>query len=195
MIKHHSKQHGAALIVSLLLLLMLTIVGVTSLSNTRLGQQMAGNSQDKRLSLHFAEITLREGEMQSFNNILSRNTLNDGIFDHSSGGVLQKDDGTPMTKNPADFFNNPPANEGIIAFTGIHITGNAQNTIDFNVGDATTGKTARIPQYVVENLGQSRIQNVGKSIPKVTRFRVTARGTGLAATTQTFLQSTLGKLE
>jgi len=186
-------QQGAALIVSLLLLLMLTIVGITSMSNTRLEQQMAGNSQDKRLSTHFAEIALREGERQSFDNFLSRRTANDGIYDHSSGGFLQKDDGTPMSANPADFFENPTTGEGVIAFTGTHITGGG--SIDFHNNDPVNDRSARDPQYAIENLGQSRIRNVGKTIPKVTRFRITARGTGLAVTTQTFIQTTLGKLE
>lgn len=206
-IQQREKQQGAALIVSLLLLIMLTIVGITSMSNTRLEQQMSGNSQDKRLSFQMAELALRDGERQAFNNILSRRTHQDGIYDHSSGGSLSVLNGFDWDNaNPANGGQPEPTggttNEGYILFTGEFITGGSTivlrdasdpNGLDDDL-DAGA-KTKQIPRYAIENLGQSRIRNVGKTIPKVTRFRITSRGTGLASSTHTFLQSTLGKLE
>jgi type IV pilus assembly protein PilX len=183
-----TKQTGSALIVSLVLLIMLTLLGITSMSNTVLEQRMAGNGQEKQLSFSFAEIGLREGEALAFNTFPARRDPNDGVYDHSSGGFLTADNGVSLTADPSGFFDTPPSGEGIITFTGENVSGGS--TISY-----TTDQTAQPPQYVLENLGQSRIRDQGRKLPKVTRFRVTSRGFGLAQTTQTFLQSTVGKLE
>ncbi len=55
-------QRGAALITSLLLLLVLTIIGVTAMQMTRMEERMAGNSRDLNLAFQGAEAALRDGE-------------------------------------------------------------------------------------------------------------------------------------
>lgn len=190
-----AKQNGSALIISLVLLIMLTILGITSMSNTVLEQRMAGNSQDKQTSFAFAEISLREGETKAFTTFPARRDPNDGVYDHSSGGFLVASNGVSLTADPPGFFDSPPATEGVITFTGQYISDGSTITYYTDDGDESNDKTAQTPQYALENLGQSRIRDQGRKLPKVTRFRVTARGFGLAQTTQTFLQSTLGKLE
>ena len=182
------KQQGTALIISLVLLIMLTLLGITSMSNTVLEQRMAGNSQDKQTSFSFAEIGLREGEALAFNTFPARRTTNDGVYDHHNGGFLTADNGVSLTADPSGFFDTPPATEGVITFTGENVSGGS--TISY-----TTDQTAQTPQYVLEDLGKNPGHDQGRKLPKVTRYRVTSRGFGLAQTTQTFLQSTVGKLE
>lgn len=61
----HSKaahQSGAVLIVSLIMLLLLTIIGVTGSQVTGLEEKMAGNSKDYNLAFQAAESALRAGE-------------------------------------------------------------------------------------------------------------------------------------
>jgi type IV pilus assembly protein PilX len=56
------KQRGAILVTCLLLLLTLTIVGITTMQMTRLQERMAGNTRDMNLALQGSEAALRDGE-------------------------------------------------------------------------------------------------------------------------------------
>jgi type IV pilus assembly protein PilX len=55
-------QKGAALVTSLLLLLVLTIIGITAMQMTRMQERMAGNTRDLNLAFQGAEAALRNGE-------------------------------------------------------------------------------------------------------------------------------------
>lgn len=56
------RQRGAVLIVSLIFLLLMTLIGVTSMQSTTLQERMAGNTRDRNLALQAAEAALRGGE-------------------------------------------------------------------------------------------------------------------------------------
>jgi len=56
------RQQGAALVVSLVLLLVVTVLGVASMRTTTLQERMAGNLRDSNLAFQAAEAALREGE-------------------------------------------------------------------------------------------------------------------------------------
>lgn len=55
-------QRGAALATSLILLLMLTLIGVTAMQSTTLEEKMAGNLRSEHLAFQAAEAALRAGE-------------------------------------------------------------------------------------------------------------------------------------
>lgn len=55
-------EHGATLIFSLVILLVLTIVGLTAMQNSTLQEKIAGNLRDKEFSFQVAETVLREAE-------------------------------------------------------------------------------------------------------------------------------------
>lgn len=55
-------QRGSALIVAMVMLLVLTLLGVTAVRNTTLQERMAGNLRDSNLAFQAAERALREGE-------------------------------------------------------------------------------------------------------------------------------------
>jgi type IV pilus assembly protein PilX len=55
-------QRGAILVTCLLLLLTLTIIGITTMQMTRLQERMAGNTRDMNLALQGSEAALRDGE-------------------------------------------------------------------------------------------------------------------------------------
>lgn len=56
-------QSGAALAISLIMLLLLTIIGVTAMQSTTLQERMAGNSRERSIAFQVAETALRDGEM------------------------------------------------------------------------------------------------------------------------------------
>ncbi len=55
-------QRGAALIVSLILLLVMTLLGATAMQGTVLEEKMAGNFRDMNLAFQAAEVALRDAE-------------------------------------------------------------------------------------------------------------------------------------
>lgn len=55
-------QRGSALIISLVFLLLLTMIGITSIQDSTLQERMAGNERDRNLAFQAAEAALREGE-------------------------------------------------------------------------------------------------------------------------------------
>lgn len=57
-----AQQQGAALIVGLIMLLLLTIVGVAGMRETLLQEKMVGNMRDREVALQAAESALRAGE-------------------------------------------------------------------------------------------------------------------------------------
>ena len=57
-----SRQRGAVLIVSMLLLLVLTILALTASQSTRMEERMAGNARDADLAFQSAEAGLRAAE-------------------------------------------------------------------------------------------------------------------------------------
>ena len=56
------KQRGAVLVTSMLLLLVLTIIGVTAMQMSRMQERMTGNTRDRNLAFQAAEGAARAGE-------------------------------------------------------------------------------------------------------------------------------------
>lgn len=79
-------QDGAALLIALIMLLILTVGGVTSMRNSTMQERMAGNMRDRELAFQAAERALRAGEayLNSFNATPSPNA--DGWF-HAEGNA------------------------------------------------------------------------------------------------------------
>lgn len=57
-----TKQSGVVLIVSLIMLLLLTLIGLSGMQETALEEKMASNSRDQNIAFQAAEAALREGE-------------------------------------------------------------------------------------------------------------------------------------
>lgn len=88
------RERGAALVVALVFLLVMTVLGVTSMRTTTLQERMAGNLQDKNLAFQAAEAALREGE-----EFLQQATLPPFA---GANGLLQAQD----EAGQADFWSN-----------------------------------------------------------------------------------------
>lgn len=58
-----TRQHGMALIVSLILLLALTLLGLAAMQNTSLEERMAGNLRAENVAFQASESALRAGEI------------------------------------------------------------------------------------------------------------------------------------
>lgn len=56
------RQRGAALVMSLIILLVMTVLGVTAMQVTVLEEKMAGNLRDRSIAFQAAESALRDAE-------------------------------------------------------------------------------------------------------------------------------------
>ena len=74
-----SRQHGAVLIVALVLLLVLTVLGVAGVQNTTMQERMAGNYRDRFSAFQAAEAALRAGEATLASNTYAWNG-SDGTY-------------------------------------------------------------------------------------------------------------------
>lgn len=57
-------QNGAVLVIALIMLLLLTVIGLSSMRGTSLQESMSGNMRDSSLALQASEASLRRGEAE-----------------------------------------------------------------------------------------------------------------------------------
>lgn len=63
---HAASQRGAVLVVALVFLLLLTLIGISSMQNATLQEKMAGSVATRNTTLQLAESALRVGEFAIF---------------------------------------------------------------------------------------------------------------------------------
>ncbi|MCC6207189.1 MAG: pilus assembly protein PilX [Gammaproteobacteria bacterium] len=64
------RQKGSTLVISLMILIVMTLIGITGIASSTLEEKMAGNTRDQALAFQAAEAALRDGE-QYWSNIVS----------------------------------------------------------------------------------------------------------------------------
>lgn len=186
MFKNINKQSGAVLVLSLLMLFVLTLIGVSSINTTTMEEKMSGNSRNQQLAFHAAEIAIREAE------IFLTNTGNpSALFTATSGtnGLYTLSNG-PSAYNATDKGWWASSANGRITY------GAALGTPTYDL--------ASVPQYTIEFRGISKQKEAtdptlsgGESVNEgqggIAIFRITARGTGLTDNAVVVIQSHFGK--
>ena len=163
-IHSYRKQHGAALITALSILLVLTILGIATVSTTVLQERMAGNARDYEVAFEKAETGLRAAEDYIKNTAVRADFNNTGgKFSKTYGGQAWEDDGNWSTAS-ADSY------QYII------------QEIDSIVG-------AEAAQSL-ESQSYTEAEPVVEGQPSV--FQVTVRGYGLSPKSRVMLQSYYG---
>ncbi len=163
-------QTGSALIVSLLILLVMTLIGVTAMSSSNLEEKMAGNSRDKMLAFQAAEAALRQGED------MVANLVTIAPFS-SCGGTYLYDQGCKPDVTLDGTWTTAKSYTGTID----KIKTNPKYIIEY------TGQAGSSNSLNVDNYGDN-------SVEIVSTFRVTARGTGGSDNSVVLLQSYHGKI-
>lgn len=85
-------QRGAVLVISLIILLLLTIIGVTSMRGTILEERMAGNLRDRNLSFQAAETGLQGAYLwltQQPSRPQPNGSGSNGVWTEGSAGQLE----------------------------------------------------------------------------------------------------------
>ena len=172
--RSYRRQNGAVLIISLFILLIMTLVGITSMSTTSLEEKMAGNMRDKNIALQSSEAALEDGE-----------------------GWLAS-----LGNEPSDATScgSPPCNVWALNILP-SLADQSQAWWQANAREYGTAGTKDIsdvntdPYFVVEaqayvrdNLDSGQNPPTGRTF-----YRVTARGTGGSDDAQVVLQSTFVK--
>lgn len=162
-------QGGAALVVALLLLLVMTLLGVAGLNTGVLEEKMSAASYDRNLALQAAEVALREGEQLAESNA---SEVPPAYADPTA-------DCATLMNECTDGLCPPPAASCGKRWTDAAFTG--WKDADANLPAIVGAK----PQFFVEFLGANfPCRDGGSSDPNnCRRYRVTARaqpGTGRA---------------
>lgn len=165
------RTRGAALIVSLIMLVVMSLLGVTSMSTSRLEERMAGNARDRSYAFEAAETALIDGE-----NYIGNDEVKS--FDGSTTGLHPKPDSGHQLYQESDW-----------AWDDDHTR---------LYDKATSNPLPRVseqPRYYVEFLGEESSQNslvVGFEAKGGVKFyRITARGVGASGSSAAIIQSVL----
>jgi type IV pilus assembly protein PilX len=163
-----SKQTGVVLFVALILLLILSLLGVTAARMQTVEERMARNEDNRQLGAQAAEAALRSAETGLLTGIYTNFAANaNGLF----SPLLSN--GSPVTN--LDWTTALP-------YAGPPLT--------------SVPSAAQTPKFVIENLpsvavagDDISVTSLNPSSPPVTVYRVTAQGVGADATTTTTLQT------
>ena len=170
------REKGLALFMSLIMLLILTILGISSVQTTSLQERMSRNARDSDLAFQSAESALRDGEdvLETLNALT--------LFDAGTTGYYYE-------KDPGD---NP--NWRDVSWTAA----------DGDYIGATTNisSVGTQPKYILEHLkavisdaDALNLDNIGQDTGsgRTQIFRVTSYATGGTDTARVMLQATYGK--
>ncbi len=174
------KQRGAVLIFCLVFLLVLTMMGVTSMESAVLEERMAGNMQDFNAAFQAAETSLQTAETWLLNQLNWPATSGDG-----STTVWSRDSMDPDATDSLHWWQDSARDSQ-----------SWWNTNGIEV--AVVEGVATAPHYVIEEVstittGQSI--GIGSGLQNRVRVfhRVTARGSGVGDAAVVQLQSTFVK--
>jgi type IV pilus assembly protein PilX len=164
-------ESGSALIISLMILIVLTLLGLSAVRTTILEEKMAGNHREDNLAFQSAESALRDAEA-FIESVASVNAFND------TGGLYSQ-----ATSDP-DYFSTA--------------TWGATNSVGYS---GTIAGVASQPRYIIKYVGVisagGAALNIGgygnQQASVLHAFRITARGTGGRDTTQAILQEYYGR--
>lgn len=174
-------QTGAVLVISLFILVVITLIGVSAIQTTTLEEKMTGNRRDHDLAFQAAESALRDAEITVIENQVTDPLVSfpDGINGSDSTGLG---------------FGLYGPNDQILAGQALSSAASwATNTRPFldasNANAIYTANTA--PRSVIKRLPPQPGQTVSMSrgANKDAIFQVTARGEGGSNTSQVVLRT------
>lgn len=194
------RQAGVVLVISLIMLLLLTLIGITASNVTGLEEKMAGNTRDENLAFQAAESALRAGEA------LVR--VNPPAFSVAANGSCTAAGFCTSTGGSGLYTLISAVPSTISETTGFWYK------LDWNYGctsdpthcpyaiynGGTLSNVTTSPKYIIEELptttsssttnsGGSKEVGVAGSSQGVAWYRITARATGGSDNTVVILQS------
>ena len=164
------KQRGAVLIFALLVLLVMTVLGVSGVGNSVLEERMSGNYQQSHASFQSTEFALRVAETWLTANV-TRDNVNvmfragspqQGLYSMTTGIVADE-----ICQGNAGCFFNPRSQADWCSIAGCPLQNGfaTLGTNDLPPGNlpAVGGNPASQPQFVIEYLGQYSTSTGGRT--------------------------------
>jgi type IV pilus assembly protein PilX len=180
------RQKGSALAVSLVILLVLTILGVNSMSSLVLEERMAGHTRQSMVASQSAQVALRVAE--NFINTTVTSTAQLTQFRNNTAGLYSPHTGLPLLPVAFDVAvdaNWTSQNSVSVPLQNVNPTGAKANLV------------GRGPQYIIEYLGKTGevLLNPNEPVidPSPHAFRITAVGWGEDINARFLVQSTFSK--
>lgn len=165
-----AKQQGAVLAIGLILLLVLSLVGVTNMNKVTTAENLAGNERDANLAFQAAEAALLEGEHKI--SILPAGTAPNPVGNCS--GIACK---TAILDKRDEIWKDPNWDAKSRVLSDDNIAGN-----DYGVGIL-----AAAPTYMIEFLANDE-EDASNPI-QLYYYRITARAKGSTPESEVILQS------
>lgn len=165
------QQRGAVLIIGLIMLLLLTVIGMSSIRGTDLQERMAGNARDHNLAFQATEAAVRSAE-----NYLSGTSI--AMYDNGKGYNQELLDAESPTR-------------WTVAEWGTKKSVTLENNTLVGVSEQ--------PKYAIEqlevtifpgNYGSAVDQQSVDSMAEREVYRITARGTGGTKDSEALIQTT-----
>ncbi len=176
MISNRQKQQGVALVVSLIILVSLTMLGLTSIQRTTTDLAMAGNQRETGLMFQAAEVGLSSAET------FIGNSSTNSDFNNAGLGLISVPDNNPAYNGPSYFRPNWDTSSQQ-ASTALDAWEQPRYMIEY-LGDRTQNPLAGV------NIGSYGTQQSGDI---VSIYRSTSRGVGLTVSSFRYVQSYFGK--
>lgn len=171
--KFQRQQQGVTLIVCLIFLLILTLIGISSIQSSTLQEQMAGSVRDYNVAFQAAEHGLREGEKY-----LTQATL--GTFSGSGGRYTICSD--PASLAAGCVIPSWSDKSTAVSSTTAWVTQSGVSIVNSQ------------PQYLISKFPVVVDANapLDADMPpvKIEMYRVTGRGFGVSPNSMAVLQST-----
>ena len=159
------RQRGVVLFMSLIMLMVMTLIGVTAMQNSSMEEKMVSNVRDTDLSFQAAEAALREAETSLQAAVLKE-------FDGSNTGLYQP---TTRGSEPLWELSSTWSGAGSLAYTG------------------SLAYVSAPPRYIIEELppvpDPKGSVAADEPLPETRVYRVTARGEGGTDKAVTILQA------
>ena len=171
------RQQGVALVVSLIILISLTMLGLTAMQRTTLDLAMAGNQRETGLMFQAAEMGLVSAE-----NFIEASATN-ADFDNASLGLHTVPPGDPAYSGPDYFDAAGWTASSQTAATSLDVYEQPRYMIEY-LGDRSQNPMSKI------SVGGYGMQQAGDI---VSIYRATARGAGLTGNSYRYVQSYYGK--
>ncbi|TAL43764.1 MAG: hypothetical protein EPN89_15120 [Methylovulum sp.] len=164
-------QSGAVLVISLVMLLALTLIGITGTQTTSLEEKMAGNWRDKNLAFQAAESALTAGEIAA-----------------AAAPAI-----ACPGANPAGYYlpldlNCDGIKEATAVWDNAAIWSDDTKSVKYTVDLANLSAS---PRYIIEDMGATDCPGSAIGALDCNNYRITARATGGSTDTVVMVQSIL----
>lgn len=167
----NARERGAALVVCLIILVLVTLMGLTTMKTSVLQEKMAGGNADKSLALQAAEMALKDAE------------LHVKLYLNRESGFIANCAGVSSLCEAPD--------DGTVLADSVDWAGAGAALYGSATGAPAVSGVARQPRYFIEILSEMSAMPGNSAAAKKTGtpYRITAVGYGRQDSTRVVLQS------